>query len=284
MRWVQNLLVVALLFLNSTVGFGQNQVALGKLKSAALTEVSGIIPYTYAKGYFWVHNDSGNKNAIYLIDSLANLKTTVILEGIKAIDWEDIARYSHNGENYLLIGDTGNNLRSRDILSFYSIKEPQIDLSIPRLQIPNSDITEVKVKYADKKRDVEAFFVDPVDKKVYLISKRDFRSTVFSFSIDKTNEVHVLKPEMTLPFNFVTAADISSDGSAILIKNLTNIYFWERKATESILQTLSKPYRKLNYSVEPQGEAICFDLNSTNFYTISERPFGLDAYLYRYDY
>lgn len=258
---------------------------LGKVTSAAITEISGIVPYSYAKGHFWVHNDSGDGAFIYLIDSTASLQAKVEINGIKAIDVEDIAKFEIAGENYLLIADMGDNLRKRDTLSLYVIKEPKLASNSPDQTLKVNVVQHIKFKYADKKRDAEALFVDPLYNKVYIISKRDFESTVFSFPLDLSkNAVHTLSPLLAMPFTFATSADISKDGRHIVIKNLTNVYLWERKTDESILQTLKKLPIKIPYIIEPQGEAICFDLESRYLYTISERPFGLDSYLYMYHF
>lgn len=263
----------------------QQPVKLGKVTHSVISEISGIIPYSYAKGYFWVNNDSGDGPYIYLIDSLAKLRVKVEIEGVNAIDVEDIARFRMNNENYLLIADMGNNLRDREVLSLYVVKEPKVAIGAEIKTVKIQLEKEVKFKYADKRRDAEALFVDPIDNKVYILSKRDFESTIFSFPLQlNDNSVQVLQPQHSLTFTFTTAADISPDGKYIVAKNLSQVYFWERNAGETILQTLKKTPKNIPYVVEPQGEAICFDLDNRFLYTISERPFGLDSYLYRYDF
>lgn len=275
--------IVSLLI--SSCVFGQITQKLGKVANAAITEISGIVPYNFAKGYFWVHNDSGDYANVYLIDSTASIKVKVEIEGVKAIDIEDIARFQIAGENFLILADIGNNLRNREVLSLYVIKEPQIDFNTKLASLKVPLYQEIKIRYADKRRDAEALFVDPIDNQIYILSKRDFESTVFAFHYTINNsEVQVLHPVLTLPFTFTTGADISSDGKFIVAKNLTTVYLWERNNSASVLETLKLTPRKTPYTIEPQGEAICFDLSDRFLYTISERPFGLDSYLYKYDF
>ncbi|MCA5004865.1 hypothetical protein [Sphingobacterium bovistauri] len=266
-----------------TIGNAQEPLILGKVTSSSITEISGITPYSYRNGYFWVHNDSGDGANIYLIDSLASLKVTVDIEGVNAIDMEDIARFSIGGKNYLLLADIGNNLRNREILSLYVIEEPKItdynkseNLKVPLYK-------EIKIQYADRKRDAEAILVDPVDQQLYIISKRDFQSTVFNLKLDLGNDkIHTLEPKIELPFTFTTAADISSDGKHIVVKNLSAIFLWERELNKTLVETFGQKPKQIPYVIEPQGEAICFDIYNRYLYTISERPFGLDSYLYKY--
>lgn len=281
----KTLVVSIMLLLSLSASYAQEFMRLGKITHSSITEISGIVPYSYERGYFWVHNDSGDGPYIYSIDSLGNLLQKVTIKGIRPIDVEDIGRVSYKNENYLLLADIGNNLRNREILSLYLIKEPKIDNTHKEITV-NLE-RHIQIKYADKRRDCEAVFIDPLDNRVYLVSKRDFESTVFSFSLleeNKGDEVIELHPLLTLPFTFTTAADISKDGKHILIKNLTTVYYWERKEGEKLTETLKRKPKQMPYKVEPQGEAICFDLDQRVYYTVSERPFGLDAFIYKYHY
>lgn len=267
------------------VGWAQNPQKLGKVKSALITEISGIAPYGNKEGYFWVHNDSGDGPFVYLIDSTANLKVKVEVEGVKFTDVEDIARFQIDNKKYLVLADIGNNLRNREILSLFVIEEPQavIAKDLNTMKVPL--LKEIKIRYRDKRRDAEGIFVDPSDLQLYIISKRDFESTVFSLPLDLNGPTaHTLRPLVTLPFTFTTSADISGDGKYIVAKNLTTIYMWERQIGRSVIETMSQTPQIIPYVIEPQGEAICFDLNNRFLYTISERPFGLDSYLYKYEF
>jgi len=286
-RFVQHkILVIGIIYLLLTsISYAQSPQMLGIVSSAAITEISGIVPYNFSKGYFWVHNDSGDDANIYLIDSTASLKVTVYIDGINETDIEDVAKFKVGDEHFLILADIGNNRRNREELSLYVIKEPQIDLNTKLTSLKVTLHREIKIKYADKRRDAEAIFVDPLDNQVYILSKRDLESTVFALPLHTNNaEVHVLQPMLTLPFTFTTAADISEDGKFIVAKNLTTVFLWERRNSASILETLKQTPRNIPYTIEPQGEAICFDLYNRFLYTISERPFGLDSYLYKYDF
>lgn len=261
--------------------------ALAKVVDPKLGEISGIVPSTTLLNHFWVHNDSGDGASIYLIDTLGKLRYEVVLEDVKAVDFEDIAWLNVDGIPHLLVADIGNNRKDREVLSLYLFEEPTLtgDCKKPsKIVISRSDIKEIKIRYVDKKRDAEAIFVDPIDNQVWIISKRDLHVHLFSFTIsDQETGIVNLYPKATLPFTFITAADISDDGSQIVMKSLVQIYHWDRQQESSILKTLSKPFRTIPYTVEPQGEAIAFDKNNADFYSISERALGMDAYLYKYE-
>lgn len=277
-------LLFSIIFLFNISLNAQNPTILGKVNNSSLTEISGIIPSKINSGMFWVHNDSGNKSEIYLINQKTELVFTVKLDGVKLVDAEDIARFDMNGENYLLIADIGNNLKDRDTLSLYLLKEPKWS-GEKEQTVKFSDLQTIKFKYKDAPRDAEAVFVDPVDKQIYIISKRDFKSSLFSLPLNVNSDMVLITSKLIdLPATFCTAADISADGKYILVKNLTHIYLWERNNKESMYKVFENKPKEIPYLIEPQGEAICFDLYDRFFYTISERPLGLDSYLYQYKY
>lgn len=286
MRTKYNWLIPLLLIMQVSITRAQGPVKMGKLKGPKLTEVSGIVSSYANNSLFWVHNDSGDKANIYLIDSLADLKATVHLEGINVVDAEDIASLMIDGVPHLLLADIGNNLRNRDTLSLFLFKEPVLDKLKASYTVARKDILEIKYRYQDKRRDAEAIFVDPLDNMVYIISKRDFRSTLFRLSVSarERSALQELLPLMQLPLTFATAADIRQDGRYIAVKNLTSIFLWKRDESQDVVSALKSAYIMVPYEIEPQGEAICFDRNKRRFYTISERPLGLDSYLYVYEY
>ncbi|HIY75425.1 MAG TPA: hypothetical protein H9825_04110 [Candidatus Sphingobacterium stercorigallinarum] len=262
-----------------------HRVTLGKLRAPVLSEVSGMVPSSRYAGQIWVHNDSGDNAKIYLIDSLAQLNATVTLGGIAAVDIEDIAWVNLDGEPHLVLADIGDNRARREEIYLYILKEPENLDQLGEMYVPAADIRICTLRYADQRaRDAEAIFVDPKEQQVVLISKREFRSSVYAAPVfGQPSETNFsLQKQVELPFTFATAADISRNRDAILIKNLTHIYKWALLPHESVSDALMRVPENRPYQPEPQGEAIAFDHTGRGFYTLSERPLGLDAYLYYY--
>ncbi|MGE8292869.1 MAG: hypothetical protein ACN6ON_14360, partial [Sphingobacterium sp.] len=142
------------------------------------------------------------------------------------------------------------------------------------------------VKFPGQKRlDAESIMVDPRDNMLYVVSKREFHSTVYSAAVFKSvqQQYFTLTKVAELPFTFATASAIDPTGREMLIKNITHIFYWRRNSGESWSGTLQRKPIEVPYTVEPQGEAITFDNKGTGFYTISERPFGLKSYLYYFE-
>lgn len=263
--------------------FGSRQ-SVGEITAEAIDEASGLICGINNKGYFWTHNDSGDKARIFLLDSLAKLKATYYLKGIEARDWEDIAVMRENGKNYLLVGDIGDNLGRHHTINIHRFEEPTFHAGDRTVDtIMQHDIATYTLKYEDGPRDAESLFFDPIAKKLYIISKRDLMAGIYETELPENNtDTLVLKRKTSIPYTFITSADISADGEEVLIKNLLNVYYWKRKPRESIIQLFKREGLLQPYDAEPQGEAIAFAANGAGYYTTSERPFGLSSHIYFY--
>lgn len=280
-------------------------------------------------GFLWVHNDSGDKARIFLIDTLARLHATYYLEGVEARDWEEIAYMQIGGSNYLIIGDIGDNRAVRSSVSIHIIPEPRLaaaaspaaaSLSATTSPVsaaasptvaavlgeaPQTDtiraahIRTFALQYEDGPRDAEALFYDRQDELLYVISKRELQVGLYAVAIPRFNlslspasaapqadapsapaDTLKLERKATLPFTYISAADISPSGDEILIRNLLSVFYWDRKAGESVVQALSRESVSQPYQPEPQGEAIAFSLDGRGYYTLSEQALGLSAHLY----
>lgn len=89
--------------------------------SKKINETSGII---YYNNFVWTFNDSGGEAEIYKIDSVTGeIVQTVRLNNAKNTDWEDIA----HDEEFIYIGDFGNNRGTRKDLRIYKVRKTLID-------------------------------------------------------------------------------------------------------------------------------------------------------------
>ncbi len=86
-------------------------------------ETSGLI---FHNGRLVTHNDSGDDPVLYEIDTtnLALRRTVTLINAVNT-DWEDIA----SDENYIYIGDFGNNVTDRKELTIYRIAKQDYDSS-----------------------------------------------------------------------------------------------------------------------------------------------------------
>lgn len=254
-------------------------VPVATLKDAGLDEISGMACSRNLPGVIYVHNDSGGEAAVYLLDSLGNNVGKIELLETKNRDWEDIAvGPGGDGKSYIYVGEIGDNNAVHDEIVIYRIPEPENFKS-------NSQATPQKatLKYPGGARDAESLMVDPISGDIFILSKRDSLNTLYRLPADKFGDAETQLEELIkLPLTSATAADISGDGSQILVKNYLTIYYWKRKVGETVSQAMSREPLELPYSPEPQGEAIGFFPSGKAYYTLSEKRFDLDPVLYKY--
>ncbi|MDA9555120.1 hypothetical protein N9R54_02680 [Pelobium sp.] len=247
-----------------------------ELKDERLNEVSGLAVSSKSDDLLWVHNDSGDISRIFLINNSGETLATFNFHK-QVIDCEDIAMYHQkNKQPEILVGDIGDNEAKRAYISIYKFLEPSLYLrSQEEFSVPK--VKELKLQYPDGPRDAECLMADPIDQKIYIISKREDTVGVYSLPMNiDSDKILVLKKEGTLFFNapkkakWITAGDISADGHAIIIKSYINVYYWERLPGETLMQCLKRRAKILPYKPEPQGEAVGFTNDAKHYYTISE--------------
>jgi hypothetical protein len=107
-----------------------------------IKEISGII---YINGKLYGIEDSGNEPAIFEIDSTNGaIIRKITLEGITNTDWEDLTQ----DENYIYIGDFGNNNGNRQDLKFYQIPKTYVTGGLET--IPASVIKTINFSYINQ--------------------------------------------------------------------------------------------------------------------------------------
>lgn len=252
----------------------------GHLKAELNNETSGLACSHVNKGFLYIHNDSGDTSRFFLISEDGALKATYTFNA-RVLDCEDMAVGTYNGKSYVYIGDIGDNAARRPYVTVYRIEEPTLQKDTKVNAIP------LHLKYPDGPRDAETLMTDPIEKLLYIISKREDSIKVYTTPLAyKPGDTVTLTPKATLFFKapkkgskWITGGSISSDGKSVLIKSYSNVYYWERKAKEPIWQLLMTTPRELLYKVEEQGEAIGFTTDGKGYYTISE---GVHAPIYYY--
>jgi hypothetical protein len=118
-----------------------------------LSETSGIIIYD---SLLWTFNDSGDDAKIYGLNlKSGNISRTIELANGKNKDWEDIAQ----NQEYIYIGDFGNNDGSRKDLRIYMI--PKISITNQKFQ--QLDAFIISFFYEDQEDFTPAMFANQYD-------------------------------------------------------------------------------------------------------------------------
>jgi len=261
------------------------------LEDARMDETSGIAASTTNPGLYYAHNDSGDSSRFFAITPDGHLQAIYYFNGDPALplgvkDCEDIAvGPGPDTGSYVYMGDIGDNNSQRKYITIYRIKEPVLHFPTSSVLVGHLTADPLILQYPDGPRDAETLMVDPIDKLIYIVSKREDSVHVYSTPLSfKARDTVTLIKNTNLYFSgrnkWITAGDIAHKGDKILLKSYRKVYYWPRPASEPVWKTLQRPPTLLPYIIEPQGEAIGFNLEGTGYYTVSE---GVKPELYYYE-
>ncbi len=241
-----------------------------------MSEASGLAWSLRNPGYIWSHNDRGHTNTLFLIDSSSGeIVARYKIDGTHNIDWEDIeVSYGPiEGETYIYLADTGDNEQRRPHYSIYRFPEPEYKSEEhfgKYIHLNDIPVDRIRFVYPDGSHDTEAMLVDPLTGDIFLATKRDVVSLLYVLPFPQpVNELYEIYKAGRFSFREASAGTSSISGERVLIKNRQEIFYWKRKAGESMVEMLARTPIKAPYAGEPQGEAICFD-PEYNYFTLSE--------------
>ena len=207
----------------------QEPEVLAHISSGEITESSGLAVSKCQKNVFWTHNDSGGGPFLYAFDSSGKKLGTWKLSGTRNIDWEDMATVrALDGRCYIYVGEIGDNDRKRDVHAVFRLVEPVVSAdaasSSKKDPLPVETFDALKFRYPNERHNAEALMVHPSTNEVYVVSK-NLRGPAGVFKLKpvfNNSEVQTADPIATislpaLPNGFVTAGDISPDGTRLIL-------------------------------------------------------------------
>jgi hypothetical protein len=257
----------------------------GLVTHRALDETSGLAPAREHPGLYWTINDSGNSAELHLMDERGQYRASVPVQGVRNIDWEDLAGFELDGRNYLLIADIGDNGGVRNDLVLHVVEEPR------DLEQPAALAWSLRFRWPDGPRDSEAAVVDPVRGEVLLISKKRVPAELFRLPLAPSDEPVTAELLGTLPGieqptardlaqspvygryrSQITGADLSPNGRVLAVLSYRAIHFLVREPGGEWGPALSAerlPHLSLPWI--PQAEAIAFSLDGQVLNVASEQ-------------
>lgn len=232
-----------------------------------LKEVSGIT-YFPETSTLYTLEDSGNKNAIYAIDSKGKLAKTITISNATNVDWEDITK-DRAGNIY--IGDFGNNDNERRDLCIYKVAKNQLNNDLAKAEYKISFSYPEQTEFPPKKKemfyDVEGFFEQ--GGYFYLFTKnrsKGFDGTAFIYKIknaagtQKAVRIGEFKTCNNYNHCVLTSATISPDGKKVALLSHDKVLLFKgfkgdlfHKGTQT----------EINLNHFSQKEAIVFKDNNT---------------------
>lgn len=223
-------------------------------------ETSGLI--WYADG-MWTHNDSGGEAAIYKLDSeTGEILQTVFITNGKNVDMEDITQ----DENYIYVGDFGNNYGTREDLTIYKISksditdESEVNVNSELITFKYNDQTEFIRKNRNNNFDCEA--VLSKGDYLYLFTKNWADQQTKCYKLSK--EAGEYELDIYQQFNvrgLITGADFNEKNQTIVLVGYENFIpfswiIWDFKDDQFFKG--NKKRVDFAYIQGAQTEGICF--------------------------
>lgn len=156
-----------------TTSFSQNIISEKYILPKLVKETSGLL---FFNNKIITHNDSGNTNQLFELDSLdGSVTRTIDITNATNVDWEDITE----DDNYIYIADIGNNYSSRKDLKIYRIsKEDYTKNNSVTADVISFFYNDQTSFYPNKKNDFDAEAIIIQDNQFIIFSKnRDDKQT-----------------------------------------------------------------------------------------------------------
>lgn len=261
----------------------------GFFQSPVLKEISGIAASHFFEDTYYVHNDSGDTSRFFAVDPQGKLLTTFYFpedqrKDHPLLDCEDISigKGPRAGKSFVYLADIGDNANMRPYVTIYRFEEKPSWL---KDSVNHVIPAQLHLTYPDGPKDAEAMMIDPIQNLIYIVNKRTDSIRIYTTPlIFKNNEDRMLTLRSKIyikgikPFKYITAGDISKDGSKILLKSYGKVYYWQRNGTEPVWETMQRKPTELRYDMQLQGEAIGFTADEEGYYTTSEGSFAAIYY------
>ena len=246
--------------------------ALGEVDKR-LEEASGLAASVANPGMLWTLNDNGNPAEVFLIDQHARTRLVCKLVNVRNRDWEDIAIGAgpEEGKTYVYVADIGDNEAQYEFKIIYRFVEPVLSLE---KEVIITEYDTLALRMPDGKRDAETLLIDPLTHDLFIVSKRESNVGLYRSPYPFTYDTTTLEKVSTLHLTAIVAGSISADGQEVLLKNYAKVYYWKKSNNESLSDLLAKQPIELDYEREPQGEAIAWSSDGSEFYTLSENKGG----------
>lgn len=230
-------------------------------------EVSGMADSYSRPGFLWLIQDKDNKAELLTVSHDGQAGPVVTLLGANNQDWEDMAigKGPVAGKNYLYIADAGDNFSVFDTYYIYRFTEPEPGATTV------DQYDKIAFRYDDGlHHNTEAVLIESSSADIVLITKESPALVYKLKTSTLTNGINTAEKQGALKVSGITGAAQSSDGTELLLRTYSNLYYWKKSAAETIYAGLQKDPESIAVQTEPQGEAVAFRNDRKGFFTLSE--------------
>lgn len=264
---------------------GDPQVAF-TFADPRIDESSGLVSASRSDVVF-THNDSGDDARFFAVGPDGATRTTYVLPGVQARDWEDIARGpDERGRSSLWLGDIGDNngLRENGIL-VHRVREPVPGAS---RSVTTEQPTSFRLRYPDGPQDAETLLVHPRTGRLLVVAKPfvgpasvfaaperldpdgpNQLTRIGAVDVDRTGTPGGPPGLGGLGQTLVTAGDIAPDGSRVAIRTYTDVYEWTVEG-DDVAGALTGTPTVTALPATAQGEGLAYSADGRSLLTSTE--------------
>jgi hypothetical protein len=259
-------------------------------------ESSGIV---FSDGFIYTFNDSGNPNKFYKVNQInAALMQTITVTNYNNVDWEDITA----DENYIYIGEFGNNNGTRTDLKVLKISKSQFVNDTA--STVNVTAEAISFSYADQTSFIsssthnfdcetviskgDSLYIFTKDRgdnatRVYKLSKNPGQYSLTSFTNYNVNGL-VTGGDYNSQTNEIVLIGYTSGHKNSFVYSLSNFngdFFFSGNVTKKIIGNTTNEWQTEGIAYDPiDANKLFFSCESTTFtpaklYVTSKTSLGL---------
>jgi len=287
-------------FIRSQKSVRYVQRRAGNLDDTRAQEVSGMATSNTNSNRLWMINDSGNSAELMAFDTRGKL-TTSFATTLTNRDWESLSSFSIGDKHYLLVADTGDNLRAHPNYTLSLFLEPDDEMVEHSFRVGSASkrvlkpIRITRFVYPDGRHNSEAVAVSVVDRKIVLLTKAGTNAGVYSLPLvvdpdpKATYNTLIAKrlgtlraPQQTVTDRLIggiagvdlsqaTGLEINAEGDTAFLLTYRGIYRWTRESfKQNWGNVMSQPPELITRHSLAQAEAIALTKNTGQIYVVSE--------------
>ena len=248
----------------------------GNVASALIAELSGIAASRAHPGVFYAHNDSGDSARFFAFDASGNTIGEFVLQGITAVDWEDVALGPCPAGSCLFFGDIGDNNQQRSSVAVIRVAEPDVAVgaSVGTVNVTHD---RFEYSYAPGPQNAETLLIHPLTGNLYIVTKSS-SGTSLVFRIDaptspgagQTLQTLVSLPLPTPGGRLATGGAIHPCGDRLLIRTYDALLEYTASSTAAFESAFAAMPQSVPVATEPQGEAVTYLHDGRGYVTASE--------------
>lgn len=269
-----------------------------RIDDASLNEASGLAGSSVDATLLWALDDSGNPPVLHALGTDGRFRGHVRLDGVENFDWEALDSFEWDGRPWLLVADVGDNAVARPEVTLHVVPEPPPGSLSPARRSVARPAWSVKVRLERGPADCEAVAVDPVEERIYLVTKRTTPPLLYAAplrpaagapavarveaELGSLPQPEIGALELPLPTRRfranVTGLALSRDRRFAAILTYGEVHQFTRGAGESWAAALARPPEPLGAPGLWQAEAVGFAQDGALYVTGEERKARLLRY------